>query len=146
MSTITITIKEESVFSGTEHGSEFISSVENVTSFFERHMTITQTETTLLSFDAATAGSTFIDDSLKYLRITNSDTSDNVTLRVLGTGKEYFVDIAPQGSFLLFTDNMDANATGSQTASLSNIDEIKAAVDAGATPSKTIDVDIFAAA
>jgi len=146
MATLTVTIKEEVVLDGHDHGSEVVKDIANVTEFFERSITCTQTEATIVSFGAAASGSTFIDTNLEYLRITNLDTTNFVALRVLGSSEEYFVKISAGDSFVLFNDEMDANATGSQSMSLANIDDIKAVVDTGAAPGTTVQISIFAAA
>lgn len=142
MATLTVTIKEEVVLNDTEHGSETVFSDANITEFFERRVRCSNTaEMTLIAFDSASGGSTFVNSSCEYIRITNNDSTNFVTLRVLGSGEEYFVKLEPRSSFLLFNDQMDANATGSQTASLTNIDEIKAQAD-----TTSCQISIFAAA
>lgn len=142
MATLTVTIKEEIVLNDTEHGSETIFSDTNIVEFFERIVRCPNTsETTLLTFGSAAGGNTFIDTSCEYVRVTNNDATNFVTLRILGNSEEYFVKIDPKGSYILFNDQMDANASGSATASLANIDEIKAQADTA-----TCQVAVFAAA
>lgn len=141
MATLTVTIKEEVVLNGNEHGAENTIDIANVDSMFERLIDCTVAEVPLLSFGSTVTGDTFVDDTVKYLRITNLDNTNYVTLRVLGASKEYFVVLEPKNSYVLFNDDMDANATGSQTASISFIDEIKAAANTA-----TCQLSIFAAA
>lgn len=142
MATLTVTIKEEVVLNDTEHGSETVFSDTSIDQFFERIVKCPHTsETTLMAFGTAAGGSTFVDTSCEYLRITNNDATNFVTLRILGNSEEYFVKVEPKGSYLLFNDQMDANASGSATASLANIDEIKAQADTA-----TCRVAVFAAA
>lgn len=142
MATLTVTIKEEIVLNDTEHGSETVFSDTSIDQFFERIVKCPHTsETTLISFGAAAAGGTFVDTTCEYLRITNNNDTNFITLRVLGNSEEYFVKVEPKGSYILFNDQMDANASGSATASLANIDEIKAQADTA-----TCRVAIFAAA
>ena len=130
MATLTVTIKEELILNGAERGSENVISVSSVTEMIERIIDIpTATETTLVEYGAATGGSTFIDDTTQYLRITNLDSTNFATLRVLGTTEEYFVKVPAEGSFMLFNDEMDANATGSQAVSFADIESIKAQAD-----------------
>tara|TARA_R100001510_G_scaffold57135_1_gene64273 strand:+ start:4672 stop:5100 length:429 start_codon:yes stop_codon:yes gene_type:complete len=130
MATLTVTIKEELVLNGAERGSENVISISSVTEMIERIIDVpTATETTLVEYGAVTGGSKFIDDTTQYLRITNIDDTNFATLRVLGTSEEYFVKIPASGSFILFNDEMDANATGSQSASLADIESIKAQAD-----------------
>jgi hypothetical protein len=104
MATLTVTIKEEVVLNGNEHGSENIIDIGNVDSMFERLIDCTVTEVPLLSFGSTVTGDTFVDDTVKYLRITNLDDTNYVTLRVLGASKEYFVVLEPKNSYVLFND------------------------------------------
>ena len=141
MATLTVTIKEELILNGAEHGSENVISISSVTESLHRIIDIpTATETTLVEYGSATGGSTFIDDTTQYLRITTIDTTNFVTLRVLGTSEEYFVKIPAEGSFMLFNDEMDANATGSQAVSLADIESIKAKADTAA-----VQLEVFVA-
>jgi hypothetical protein len=141
MATLTVTIREEIVLNESDHGSECVTDITSVTQMFERVIDCTIAEMTLLSFDTAAGGGTFVDAGLKYVRITNTDATNFVTLRVLGNSEEYFVKLEPKGSFVLFNDKMDANASGSASATLANIDDIKGAADTA-----TCQLAIFAAA
>jgi|TARA_R100000479_G_scaffold26946_1_gene10360 hypothetical protein len=141
MATLTVTIKEELILNGAERGSENVISIPSVTEMIERIIdTPTATETTLVEYGAATGGSTFIDETTKYLRVTNLDSTNFATLRVLGTSEEYFVNIPAEGSFMLFNDKMDANATGSQAVSFADIESIKAQANTAA-----VQLEVFVA-
>ena len=141
MATLTVTIKEELILNGAEHGSENVISITGVTESLHRIIDIpTLSETTLASFGSATGGSTFIDETAQYVRVTHLDTTNYATLRVLGTSEEYFVRLDPEGSFMLFNSKMDANATGSQTASFADVENIKAQANSAA-----IQLEVFVA-
>ena len=141
MATLTVTIKEELILNGTERGSENTATLSSVTESLHRIIDIpTASEATLVEYGAATGGSTFIDDTTQYLRVTNIDDTNFVTLRVLGTSEEYFVKVPARGSFVLFNDEMDANATGSQAVSLADIESIKAQADTA-----SVQLEVFVA-
>lgn len=141
MATLTVTIKEELILNGAEHGSENTATLSSVTESLHRIIDIpTASEATLVEYGAATGGSTFIDDTTQYLRVTNIDDTNFVTLRVLGTSEEYFVKVPARGSFMLFNDEMDANATGSQAVSLADIESIKAQADTA-----SVQLEVFVA-
>jgi len=141
MATLTVTIKEELILNGAEHGSENTATLSSVTESLHRIIDIpTASEATLVEYGAATGGSTFIDDTTQYLRVTNIDDTNFVTLRVLGTSEEYFVKVPARGSFVLFNDEMDANATGSQAVSLADIESIKAQADTA-----SVQLEVFVA-
>lgn len=141
MATLTVTIKEELILNGAEHGSENVVSITSVTESMHRIIDIpTATEATVATFGSATGGSTFIDNTAQYMRVTNIDTTNYATLRVLGTSEEYFVKLEPEGSFMLFNSKMDANATGSQAVSFADIDSIKAQANTAA-----VQLEVFVA-
>jgi hypothetical protein len=63
-----------------------------------------------------------------------------VIVRVKGNNEEYFVKVPAGASFVLSDGQMDANATGGETVSLANIDEISIDADTA-----TCDVEMYAA-
>ena len=140
MATLTVTIREELNLNSKTRGSENIISISGVTQAEERVATVGTTELAILKFGASIDAGQFKDGSVKYLRITNLDGTNTVEIRVLGSSEEYFVKLEPKGSYVLTNNSMDANATGSQTISLANIDEIKAKASAVDT-----DIEIFVA-
>ena len=109
-------------------------------------VTITNTENDILNFQAGTAkGSTLVDGTLQYLRITNLSESNNVDLRFqdVANTKEFSVRISGSESFVLFNDVLDTNEGSDLSASisLSQLEKISAVA-----PSGTPDIEIFAAA
>lgn len=140
MATLTVTIREELNLNSKARGCENIMSISGVTQCEERIATVGTSELAILKFGAAIDAGQFKDGSVKYLRITNLNSSNTVEVRILGNSEEYFVKLEPKGSFVLTNSSMDANATGSQSVSLANIDDIKVKASASDT-----DVEIFVA-
>ena len=141
MAVLTVTIKEEVTLNGSLKTFENVHS-ETVDDIFHRIYGVLHTgESELLNFSTADAGGVFSDGDLDYLRITNLDSTNFITVRVLGNSKEYFVKIEAGDSLILNNSIMDANATGSQSFSSGNIDSIKAQAD-----SATVNVEILALA
>ena len=141
MAVLTVTIKEEVTLNGSLKTFENIHT-ETVDDIFHRIYGVLHTgEPELLAFGSADAGGTFSDSDLDYLRVTNLDGTNFVTLRVLGNSEEYFVKIEAGDSFILNNSVMDANASGSASVTLANIDSIKAQADTA-----TVNVEILALA
>ena len=142
MATLTVSIQEEVTIQGKNF---------NVTNTHEfgadevihRIVDLTGTETSLVLFDTIDAAGTIKDAQLSYLRITNLDTSDAITLRIGNAAEEYGVRVVAGGSYILTLDKMDAHdniaASGEATLSLAQIDSIK-----GASAGGTVQVEIFA--
>ena len=147
MASLTVTIKEEVTINGKDRGNTNSVTIDNVTETFNRVLTITNTEQTVLQFQASRpSGAAFVDATLQYLRITNLDGSNTVDLRIQDTAntKEYFVRLGSTESYLLFNDKIDANGANDEAISISQIEKISAA--ATGSSGETADIEIFAVA
>jgi hypothetical protein len=148
MATLTVTIQEEITINGKDRGNKNAVTIDSVSEIFTRVLEITNTEQTVLSFQASNpSGGAIKDATMQYLRITNLDATNSVDLRIQDTAntKEYFVQIAPSESWILFNDKMDCDSAAVDTTiSLSQIDFI--AADAPGTGGETADIEIFAVA
>ena len=141
MPTLNVTIKEELTLNGSDKGA--INTVASTVNQLDHRIlnVLHSAEQSVLLFGAAVAAGTIKDATLKYLRITNLDPTNFVTLRVAGASEEYFVKVEALDSFILNNSLMDANAAGSATVSLAAIDEIKVQADTA-----TCSIEIYAAA
>ena len=141
MPTLNVTIKEELTLNGSDKGA--INTVTSTVNQLDHRIlnVLHSAEQSVLLFGAAVAAGTIKDATLKYLRITNLDPTNFVTLRVAGASEEYFVKVEALDSFILNNSLMDANAAGSATVSLAAIDEIKVQANLG-----TCSIEIYAAA
>ena len=141
MADLTITITEAVTLNGASRGSTN-THTETVTQIDHRIVTcLHSAEQTVVLFDSAVAAGTITDATLDYLRLTNLDNTNFVTVRVRGNSEEYFVKLEAGDSFMLHNSVMDANDTGGASVSLANIDSIGIQADTA-----SCDVEIFAAA
>ena len=116
MAVLTVTIKEELTLNGSNRGSENITSIASVTQSFNRIVTLPAnggsgtTQTTVAVFrDLVSTNDGAIDDGdAKYIRVTNLDANNNVTLSLQiaadGTnaaGDSASILLAPGKSFIL---------------------------------------------
>jgi len=116
MAVLTVTIKEELTLNGSNRGSENITSIASVTQSFNRIVTLPanggsgNTQTTVAVFrDLVSTNDGAIDDGeAKYIRVTNLDAGNSVTLSLQiaadGTnaaGDSASVLLAPGKSFIL---------------------------------------------
>jgi len=116
MAVLTVTIKEELTLNGSNRGSENITSIASVTQSFNRIVTLPanggsgNTQTTVAVFrDLVSTNDGAIDDGdAKYIRVTNLDSDNSVTLSLQiaadGTnaaGDSASVLLAPGKSFIL---------------------------------------------
>ena len=141
MATLKVTISEELTLEGVSRGSSRVHDIDSVTQTDNRIVTVTTAEADLVKFGSAVASGTFVASTVKYLRISHTGTSGDLTLRILGTNEEYFVKLSAGDSFILNNASMDANAAGDEAVSLANIAEIKAVAS-----TSTIVSEVFVAA
>lgn len=83
MATLTVTLKEELELNGRERGSEIVLSIGSVTQAYHRIITCpASVQTTLAGFqDAVNTSDGALDlQDVKYIRVTNLDSSNDVTL------------------------------------------------------------------
>ena len=143
MATLTVNITETITLNGKERGGTNITDINGVSYIDHRILSVSHSaEQSLVLFDTAVAAGQFADSSVDYLRITNLDSTNFITLRFTSADDEYFVKLAAGDSHIMFETVMDAdNDSGAATASLTNIDSIKAQANTAAC-----DVEIFIAA
>jgi len=133
MATLSLTISEEITINGGQKSTSNTLDITGVTQLDQRIVKVGTSEQSLVLFDSAEAAGQFADSNVKYLRITNTDTSNHVTLRMTAGDDEYFVKVSAGNTFLLFDTVMDADSnTTVATASLANIDSIKAQANTAA--------------
>ena len=142
MATLTVTIQESITLNGSERGSTNAIDISGVTQLDNRIVKVNTVEQSLILFDTAEGAGQFADSSVQYVRITNLDLSNFVTLRMTAADDEYFVKLSAGDSFVLFETVMDTDDdSGAATASLANIDSIKAVANSAAC-----NVELFIAA
>ena len=95
MGVLTVTIKEELALNGTQQGGINTLTIGGITQSFKRLVTLpadgggSATQTTIANFRTAvtTADSALDDDDVKYVRVTNLESTNSVTLSLqLATG------------------------------------------------------------
>lgn len=125
MSLLKVTITEELTLNGVERVVTNEKTITNLSYLGYRTVAIPTSEVEVVNFGTAVGAGQYKDNEVLYLRMTNLGTT-NITLRILGNSEEYAVKIGANESFILNNSVMDANATGSATLTLGNIDSIKA--------------------
>ncbi len=116
MATLKVTIKEELVLNGKDIGNSNYIAISGVNNAEHRVVTLPQdSEKSLLLLDSAVAAGTIITNSLKFIRFTNLDVSNNIQLRFVTDtdGDQYSVRVEPGESYILGNDSMFAESTTS---------------------------------
>jgi hypothetical protein len=136
--TLAVTITEAVTLNGKSYGNINNLSVANVNEVDERIMTIPTSEVNILEYGAAVAAGTFIGTNVKYLRITNKDDSNFISLKIADGGSDHvFFKLEAGKSFMLHNNLIEAASPFSAWA---NIGTISAIADTAA-----VDIEYFIA-
>ena len=151
MATLTVTLQEDLVLNNSQQGGTITKEVTGINESSKRMLTITTNESTIATMSGAVASSGHFNDSaVRYMRFTNLDGTNHVTLTFRNQDNDEFAMKVDAGnSFMVFADNsggmvgmfiatQDADAA-SDTA-LGSITNIQA--DAGAS---TVRIEMFVA-
>jgi hypothetical protein len=145
MADLTTTISESVVLNGAVRGTTNTVTTTGINNVYERIVTCPQLQVTVLAaFDSSAAGTAVeIDkEDVRYIRITNLDSTNTLELAVVGTTTLYQVELKAGESHILGAASAvmlaeeDTSPSFGTMLSLTNI-QVK--------PAATLDVEIFVA-
>ncbi len=149
--TLTIKVTESLTIDGRDYGgsaSTTIASVKNVTRRIE---TVTTAEATIVNFDTAIGPGQYVPANVAYMRFTNLDDTNFITLTLKNAnGDECAIKVDAGQTFMLAGDNsggmaamMNAteNADAASSTNLANLADIQADADTA-----SCDMEIYIAA
>ena len=128
---MTVTITESCTLNGSVRGSTTTKTVSSVNDIMERIITCPTSEILLYDTHATNvAGSTFDEDLLAYMRITNKG-ANTIILRIKNADNDEFAyKLAQDQSFILWSHDMSMNAMTAGTIDIGtgwhNITSVKA--------------------
>ena len=142
---LSVNITESIIINGQSMGSVNSLSVADVTEVYKRIVTVPfGSEVPIYTtHDTTVGGSVFDDDLVKYVRITNKDDTNFVTLRITDANSDEFAYKLNKGeSFLLYSHDtsMNAKEAGAAGAVDANITGLEAQADTA-----DVDCEIFVA-
>lgn len=130
---LTITISESWTAAGSDRGSTHTQTISNVTEFTNRIANVGTSEVDILGFDASNGQGSYIRTDVAYIRITNLDDTNYVTLGASDTGGDtFFVKLEAGQSFIINNDELEANTAGSASSAFSEADNISAKANGAA--------------
>ena len=147
MADLTTTITESVVLNGSTRGSTNVLTTANIVDVFERILTCAHSNTTtiatLASTPHASAGALDV-ENLKYLRVTNLSTDQDMKLALVTTNTNYQVTVRAGGSHVLFQAEEALIAEADTTPNFPTLEDL---VTVEVRPSATTDVqvEVFAA-
>ena len=105
--TLTVKITETISLNGSPHGATNTKTVASINEISKRILTITTNEATIATFSGAVASSGHFNDSfVRYMRFTNLDDTNFLTLTFTNAANDEFAMKVDAGnSFMVFADN-----------------------------------------
>ena len=148
--TMTVTVKESVTINGRDYGSTQNFSIASIADINRRVVTVTTTEAINMTFASATAGGSFIPGKVQYMRFTNLDATNFLTLTFTNEdGDEVAIKVDAGRSFIWAADisagmvdvmNATENADANSDAALGDLALVQADANTG-----SCDLEIFIA-
>ena len=147
--TLTITLKESIELNGVEQGATNEKTIASVNEVSKRIVTVTTTEAEVIAFHASAISSgTFIEGDVRYMRFTNLDDTNHVTLTFKNENDDEFAVKVDAGHSFIYpgdnsggvVDTMDAIDGTGLTYSLGDLVNVTADADTA-----SCDMEIFIA-
>ncbi len=131
--TLTITHSESIILNGSERGSTHTQTVESVAEYTNRIVNIGTAETDIVGFGSANGQGSYVRTDVKYMRFSNLDDTNYITIGVSKTGKDtvYFKLEAGQ-TFIVNNDEIETNASGGASSAFVEADNISAKANGAA--------------
>ena len=146
--TLTVTLTEEITLNGQDKGATNTLTVASVTEVSQRIINVPASEVVILAMGTAVAAGQFVESTIRYIRITNKDDTNHVTLVFRSESGDECVHKLDYGqSFIYAGDNSggvvdthDANAGAIGSITLDDLVDITATADTAAC-----DLELFVA-
>ena len=142
-SSLKVTIKEEIYLKNKNQGATTELSISDINEVATRIVTAPTSEVTIISFSTAVAAGTYVESSVRYIKITNFDDTNYTTLNIEGDNStDFSVRLDPGASHLIISSKSTgvvdyADISG---ATLEDLTGVKATANTAAC-----DLEIFVA-
>lgn len=78
--TLKVTVKESIILNGSEQGATNTKSITGINEVSKRILSVPTSEVQIIAFSTAVAAGTFVESNVRYIRITNKDGTNHITL------------------------------------------------------------------
>ena len=138
---LTVTINESITLNGYTRSGTNTLTIANVAEVDNRIINVGTAEVDILGFGSANGQGSFIRTDVKYIRITNLDDTNYVTLGVSKTGADTVFFKLESGKSMMFgNDDIEVDASGGASGTFVEADNISAKANGAAC-----DVEMFVA-
>ena len=107
--TLTVTLTESITLNGVDQGGSNTLEIGSVNEVMKRIVTVTTTEQEILAFSKTAVGSgQFLDDKVRYIRITNLDDTNEVVLTFKNEDNDEFAVFLDKGCSFIYNADLSA--------------------------------------
>ena len=146
--TLTVKITESIDLNGKNQGGSTTLSLASINEISKRIVTVTTTEATILTFSSAISQGTYVAANVKYIRFTNLDDTNHITLTFKNENDDEFAVKLDKGQSFIYNgdisggvvDTMDGIDGTGLTVSLADLVNVTADADTA-----SCDMEIFVA-
>ena len=146
--TLTVKIHESISLNGKDQGATTSLSLSSINEISKRIVTVTTTEAEVVAMSTAASSGTFIEGDVKYMRFTNLDDTNHITLTFKNENDDEFAVKLDKGQSFIYNgdisggvvDTMDAIDGTGLTISLGDLVNVTAHADTA-----SCDMEIFIA-
>ena len=140
-SNLSIKVKEDITLNGVKYAYESEQTISSINMISQRIVRVPTSVKTVLSFGTAIGAGTFQNSDVKYIRVTNLDDTNYITLGLMDTSADtaYF-KIGKGETMVFYNTSLEVMTNGAVWASWSDIDTINAQANSAA-----VDIEIFVA-
>ena len=140
-SNLSIKVKEDITLNGVKYAYESEQTISSVNMISQRIVRVPTSVKTVLSFGTAIGPGTFQNSDVKYIRVTNLDDTNYITLGMMDTSADTAYFKIGKGETMVFHNtSLEVMTNGAVWASWSDIDTINAQANSAA-----VDIEIFVA-
>ena len=131
--TLTITVTESVILGSDQRGSSHIQTIASVTEYTNRIINVGTAETDIVGFAAANGQGAYIRTDVKYMRFTNLDDTNYITIGVSKTGADTaFFKLEAGQTFIVNNDDIEVDAAGGASGAFVEADSISAKANGAA--------------
>ena len=146
--TLKVTIRESITLKGREQGSTTELSISDINEVASRIITVPVSEVEIIAMSTAVSSGTFVEGNVRYIRITNLDDTNHVSLTFKNEDNDEFGVKLDKGQSFIYNgdmsggvvDTMDAAATAITPGTFADLVNITALADTAAC-----DLEVFVA-
>ena len=140
-SNLSIKVKEDITLNGVKYSYESEQTISSINMISQRIVRVPTSVKTVLSFGTAIGAGTFQNSDVKYIRVTNLDDTNYITLGLMdSTADTAYFKIGKGESMVFYNTSIEVATNGAAWASWSDFDTINAQANSAA-----VDIEIFVA-